>query len=55
MEDDMAGTNGPFIAPKMFREINFPYVKQRIQFGRKIIEFQITRQKLADMATDYIL
>jgi alkylation response protein AidB-like acyl-CoA dehydrogenase len=29
----------------------FAYVKQRTQFGRKIVEFQITRQKLADMAT----
>ncbi|MDL2269771.1 acyl-CoA dehydrogenase family protein [Desulfosarcina sp. OttesenSCG-928-A07] len=29
----------------------FGYVKQREQFGRKIIDFQITRQKIADMAT----
>lgn len=28
------------------------YVKQRQQFGRRIIDFQITRHKLADMATD---
>jgi alkylation response protein AidB-like acyl-CoA dehydrogenase len=28
------------------------YVKQREQFGHKIIDFQITRNKLADMATD---
>lgn len=30
----------------------FSYVKQREQFGRKIIDFQITRHKLADMATE---
>ena len=34
VEDDMAGTNGPFIAPDMFKEINFPYVKQRIQSAK---------------------
>jgi alkylation response protein AidB-like acyl-CoA dehydrogenase len=28
------------------------YVKQREQFGRKLIAFQMTRNKLADMATD---
>jgi acyl-CoA dehydrogenase len=27
------------------------YVKQREQFGRKIVDFQVTRQKLADMTT----
>ena len=27
------------------------HVKQREQFGRKLVDFQITRQKLADMAT----
>lgn len=27
------------------------HVKQREQFGRKLIDFQITRQKIADMAT----
>jgi alkylation response protein AidB-like acyl-CoA dehydrogenase len=30
----------------------FAYVKQRKQFGRKIIDFQISQHKLADMATD---
>lgn len=30
---------------------SFAYVKQREQFGRKIIDFQVTRQKIADMAT----
>lgn len=29
----------------------FAYVKQREQFGRKLIEFQITRHKLAEMIT----
>ena len=29
----------------------FEYVKQREQFGRKLIEFQITRHKLAEMIT----
>ena len=27
------------------------HVKQREQFGRKLVDFQVTRQKLADMAT----
>jgi alkylation response protein AidB-like acyl-CoA dehydrogenase len=26
------------------------YVKKRVQFGKKIVEFQVTRQKLAEMA-----
>jgi alkylation response protein AidB-like acyl-CoA dehydrogenase len=30
---------------------SFAYVRQREQFGRKIIDFQVTRQKVADMAT----
>ena len=30
---------------------SFAYVKKREQFGRKIVDFEITRQKLADMAT----
>jgi acyl-CoA dehydrogenase len=29
----------------------FAHVKQREQFGRKIIDFQVTRHKVADMAT----
>jgi len=29
----------------------FDYARQREQFGRKIIDFQVTRHKLADMAT----
>jgi len=30
---------------------SFAYVKKREQFGRKIVDFQVTRQKLATMAT----
>jgi uroporphyrinogen decarboxylase len=29
-ESDMAGTNGPMISPDMFRELCYPYYKQRI-------------------------
>jgi len=29
----------------------FDYAKKRIQFGRKLVDFQITQHKLADMAT----
>jgi alkylation response protein AidB-like acyl-CoA dehydrogenase len=32
-------------------ERSFAYVKQREQFGRKIIDFQVTRHKVAEMAT----
>lgn len=30
VEQDMAGTNGPLISPDMFRELCFPYYRQRI-------------------------
>ena len=30
---------------------SFAYVKKREQFGRKIVDFQVTRQKVAEMAT----
>ena len=30
-EHDMAGTNGPFISPDMWREMCLPYVKERVQ------------------------
>ena len=30
IEQDMAGTSGPFISPAMFRELCFPYMKARI-------------------------
>ncbi|NNG01224.1 MAG: acyl-CoA dehydrogenase [Desulfobacteraceae bacterium] len=32
-------------------ERSFRHVKDRVQFGRRIADFQITRQKLADMST----
>jgi uroporphyrinogen-III decarboxylase len=31
IEQDMAGTNGPFISPAMWRDMCFPYFQQRIQ------------------------
>ncbi len=31
VENDMGGTNGPLISPDMFRELCFPYMKQRIE------------------------
>jgi uroporphyrinogen decarboxylase len=30
MEQDMAGSNGPLISPKMFREMCYPFMKERI-------------------------
>jgi alkylation response protein AidB-like acyl-CoA dehydrogenase len=32
-------------------ERSFAYVKQRVQFGTRIIDFQVTRHKVAEMAT----
>lgn len=41
MEQDMAGTNGPLVSPAMFREMCFPWLKQRIEhvksFGKQVI------------------
>lgn len=34
---DMAGTNGPFVSPEMFREVCFPYYKARIQNMKKYL------------------
>ena len=34
-ERDMAGTNGPMISPAMFRELCFPYFKERLAHMRK--------------------
>ena len=31
MEQDMAGSNGPLISPAMFREICFPFLKERVR------------------------
>jgi len=41
MEQDMAGTNAPLVSPKMFRELCFPFLKERIahvkQFAPQVI------------------
>jgi hypothetical protein len=37
MEQDMAGTNGPLLSPKMFNEFCYPYLKQRIQNVKKYV------------------
>lgn len=34
-EQDMAGTNGPFVSPKMFREMCLPYLKERVRNIKK--------------------
>ena len=31
MEQDMAGSNGPLVSPEMFREMGFPFMKERVQ------------------------
>ena len=31
MEQDMAGGNGPLVSPRTFRELCFPYLKERVQ------------------------
>jgi len=36
IENDMAGTNGPLISPDMFREICFPYMKERISHMKQL-------------------
>ena len=40
-DQDMAGTNGPMISPKLFREHCLPYMKQRVahvkSFGQQIL------------------
>ena len=35
MEQDMAGTTGPLISPAMFRELCFPFLKERIAHVKK--------------------
>ena len=37
MEQDMAGTNGPLVSPKMFREMCFPFLKQRIEHVKQFV------------------
>lgn len=34
-EQDMAGTNAPLVSPEMFRELCFPYLKQRVAQVKK--------------------
>jgi len=37
MEQDMAGSNGPLISPKMFREYCFPFLKERVQHVKQLV------------------
>jgi hypothetical protein len=41
LEQDMAGTNGPFISPQMWREMCWPYFRQRIDHIKKFVN-QVT-------------
>ena len=36
-EHDMAGSNGPLVSPAMFRELCFPYYRERIQRMKKLV------------------
>ena len=36
-EHDMAGTNGPLISPRMFKELCFPYYRERVQHIKKYV------------------
>jgi len=38
IEQDMAGTNGLFISPAMWREMCFPYFQQRIQHIKRYVD-----------------
>ncbi len=38
MEEDMAGSNGPLISPTMFRELGFPYLRERIANVKKHVD-----------------
>ena len=37
MEQDFAGTNGPYLSPDMFRELCFPYMKQRFENAKEYL------------------
>lgn len=37
MEQDMAGTRAPLISPRMFREMGFPFLKERIEHVKKLV------------------
>jgi hypothetical protein len=41
VEQDMAGTNGPFISPAMWREMCYPYFKERIEHIKQYVD-QVT-------------
>lgn len=37
MEQDMAGTKGPLISPRMFRELCLPFLRERIQHVKQFV------------------
>ena len=37
MEQDMAGTNAPLVSPRTFRELCFPYLKERVQHVKQYV------------------
>ncbi len=37
MEQDFSGTNGPYISPDMFRELAFPFFKERIEHVKQFL------------------
>ena len=37
-EEDMAGTNSPFVSPRMFRKLFYPYLKERITNIKKYVD-----------------
>lgn len=38
IENDMGGTNGPFISPRMFRELCLPFMRERVNHLKKFHE-----------------
>jgi uroporphyrinogen-III decarboxylase len=38
VEEDMAGTNGPFISPAMWREMCFPTLRERVQHIKRYVD-----------------
>lgn len=38
MSSDMAGSNGPFISPAMWRELCFPYFKERVEHIKQHVD-----------------
>lgn len=37
MEQDMAGTNAPLVSPRTFRELCFPYLRERVQHVKQYV------------------